>query len=212
MEHKSIIVPEGLPFIVPLAVLTVAFSYFHVCWAAVLFLLLTAFVTWFFRNPRRVPPADDNIVVSPADGLVLKVDESVYPLTGEKARRVCVFLSVFDVHVNWAPVAGTIKQIVYTKGKFLFAHLDKASSDNERNLFVMEDNAGRKISFTQIAGIVARRIVCWAVAGAKVTREDRVGMIRFGSRVEVFMPPETEFLVKAGNRVKGGATPIGRLV
>lgn len=211
MNHKSIIVAEGLPFIIPLAALTLIFVYLSLCWASLIFLVLTLFVTWFFRNPERMAPDDESIVVSPADGLVLKVDEAPYPLTNENSRRVSIFLSVFDVHVNWAPVSGTVKKIVYSKGKFFFAHLDKASLLNERNLFVMEDNAGRNISVIQIAGIVARRIVCWVDEGMKLTRKDRLGMIRFGSRVEVFMPPGTEFLVKPGDRVKGGATPIGRL-
>ena len=211
MNHKSIIVEEGLPFIIPLAALTVIFAYLRLCWASLPFLILTLFVTWFFRNPERKAPDDESIVVSPADGLVLKVDEAPYPLTNENSRRVSIFLSVFDVHVNWAPVSGIVKKIVYSKGKFFFAHLDKASLLNERNLFVMEDNAGRNISVIQIAGIVARRIVCWADEGMSLSRKDRLGMIRFGSRVEVFMPPGTEFLVKSGDRVKGGATPIGRL-
>lgn len=212
MNHRSIIVAEGLPFIIPLAVLTALSAYFRYCWAAGLFLFLTLFVTWFFRNPRRIAPPDENIVVSPADGLVLKVDESQYPISGESSRRVSIFLSIFDVHVNWAPVSGTVRKIVYSKGKFFFAHLDKASLYNERNLFIMEDEPGRKIAVIQIAGIVARRIVCWVDEGMRLSREDRLGMIRFGSRVEVFMPAGTEFLVKAGDRVKGGATPIGRLL
>lgn len=211
MDHKGIIVSEGLPFIIPLAAITLLLAWFHVSWASAVFAVLTAFVTWFFRNPVRVAPEDERIVVSPADGLVIKIDEYDYPVIGGASKRVSIFLNIFDVHVNWSPVPGIIRKIIYSKGKFFFAHLDKASLDNERNLFLIDDNQGRRIAVIQIAGIIARRIVCWAREGMRVGREDRLGMIRFGSRVEVFMPPESEVLVKVGDRVKGGATPIGRL-
>jgi len=211
MDHKGIIVSEGLPFIIPLAAITLLLSWMHVSWASAVFAVLTAFVTWFFRNPVRVAPEDERIVVSPADGLVIKIDEYDYPVIGGASKRVSIFLNIFDVHVNWSPVPGIIRKIIYSKGKFFFAHLEKASLDNERNLFLIDDNQGRRIAVIQIAGIIARRIVCWAREGMRVDREDRLGMIRFGSRVEVFMPPESEVLVKVGDRVKGGATPIGRL-
>jgi phosphatidylserine decarboxylase len=211
MEHKGIIVSEGLPFIIPLAVITLLLAWFHVSWASAIFAVLTAFVTWFFRNPVRVAPEDECVVVSPADGLVIKIDEYDYPVISGKSKRVSIFLNIFDVHVNWSPVPGVIRKIVYGKGKFHFANLDKASLDNERNTFLIDDNQGRKIAVIQIAGIIARRIVCWAREGMSVGREDRIGMIRFGSRVEVFMPLDSEVLVKVGQRVKGGATPIGRL-
>ncbi len=211
MNQKGIIVSEGLPFIIPLAAITLILAWLHISWASAVFAVLTAFVTWFFRNPVRVAPEDERIVISPADGLVIKVDDYDYPVIGGNSRRVSIFLNIFDVHVNWSPVSGIIRKIVYSKGKFFFAHLDKASLDNERNLFLIDDNQGRKIAVIQIAGIIARRIVCWATEGMRVSREDRIGMIRFGSRVEVFMPPDSEVLVKVGDRVKGGATPIGRL-
>lgn len=211
MDHKGIIVSEGLPFIIPLAALTLLLAWLHVSWASAVFAVLTAFVTWFFRNPVRTAPEDEQIMVSPADGLVLKIDDYDYPVIGGASRRVSIFLNIFDVHVNWSPVSGIIRKIVYSKGKFHFANLDKASLDNERNLFLIDDDKGRKIAVIQIAGIIARRIVCWAGEGMRVNREDRIGMIRFGSRVEVFMPPGSEVLVKVGDRVKGGATPIGRL-
>ncbi len=195
MNHKGIIVSEGLPFIIPLAVLTLLLGWFHVSWASAVFAVLTAFVTWFFRNPVRIAPEDERIVVSPADGLVIKIDDYDYPVLSGSAKRVSIFLNIFDVHVNWSPVSGVIKKIVYSKGKFFFAHLDKASLDNERNLFLIDDNLGHKIAVIQIAGIEARRIVCWAKEGLRVTREERLGMIRFGSRVEVFMPPDSEVLV-----------------
>lgn len=211
MNHKGIIVSEGLPFIIPLAAITLLLAWLQISWAGAIFAVLTAFVTWFFRNPVRVAPEDERIAVSPADGLVIKIDECDYPVIGGSSKRICIFLNIFDVHVNWSPVSGVIKKIVYNKGKFHFAHLDKASLDNERNLFLIDDNQGQKIAVIQIAGIIARRIVCWAREGMSVTRDVRIGMIRFGSRVEVFMPPDSEFLVKVGDRVKGGATPIGRL-
>lgn len=211
MNHKGIIVSEGLSFIIPLAVITLLLAWFQVSWASAIFAVLTAFVTWFFRNPVRTAPEDERLAVSPADGLVIKVDDCDYPVIGGASRRVSIFLNIFDVHVNWSPVSGVIRKIVYSKGKFFFAHLDKASLDNERNLFLIDDDQGRKIAVIQIAGIIARRIVCWAGEGMRVSREDRIGMIRFGSRVEVFMPPGSEILVKVGDRVKGGASPIGRL-
>ncbi len=211
MKHKTLIVAEGLPFILPLAILTITFHLVSFRITSLIFLALTLFVTFFFRNPERAAPADPDIVVSPADGLVLKVDDSEGISIPGRLKRVSIFLSVFDVHVNWAPLPGVIKQILYSEGKFFFAHLDKASIHNERNMIIMNDEKGRQIAFIQIAGIIARRIVCWVKEGMRVVRGDRIGLIRFGSRVEVYLPQDSEILIKAGDRVKGGETPIGRL-
>ena len=211
MKHKTLIVAEGLPFILPLLILTITFHLVNLRITSLIFLALTLFVTFFFRNPQRTAPSDPDIVVSPADGLVLKVDDSQLASIPGNLKRVSVFLSIFDVHVNWTPLPGVIKQILYTKGKFFFAHLDKASIHNERNMVIMDDEKGRQIAFIQIAGIIARRIVCWIKVGMRVVRGDRIGLIRFGSRVEVYLPQDCEILVKAGDRVKGGETPIGRL-
>ena len=163
---------------------------------------LFAFVAFFFRNPTRTIPGDPRTIVSPADGKVVRL-ERVGNVT-----RMSIFLSLFNVHVNRSPIAGRIEAVDYRPGKFLVAFNDKASTDNERNIVMVSD--GRiTIVFTQIAGIVARRIVFWKKAGDTVAKGELVGLIRFGSRVDVLFPAGTEATVSVGDRVKGGSTRIG---
>ena len=170
--------------------------------AGILLLFLAGFVAFFFRNPRREIPSDPRVIVSPADGRVVKI-ERVGNVT-----RLSIFLSIFDVHVNRSPMAGRIEAIDYRRGKFKPAFNHDASVENERNT-IMVSQGSVKLVFTQIAGIVARRIVCWKKVGDTVGKGELIGLIRFGSRVDVLFPAGTTVTVTAGARVHGGSTPIG---
>jgi phosphatidylserine decarboxylase len=180
------------------------------------FLGLTLWVAAFFRDPVRATPVGDDLIVSPADGLVTMIERVPVPreLEGELGAvpmvRVSVFMSVFDVHINRTPIAGTIRQVVYISGKFLNADLDKASEENERQHFVVEGHDGRKVGFTQIAGLVARRIVAFAKPGDIVAAGQRIGLIRFGSRVDVFLPEGYAPQVALGQRAIAGETVLAR--
>ncbi|WP_028965853.1 phosphatidylserine decarboxylase [Sphingomonas phyllosphaerae] len=181
------------------------------------FLGLTLWVAAFFRDPVRTTPIGDDLIVSPADGLITMIERVPVPreLIGDLGEapmvRVSVFMSVFDVHINRSPIAGTIRQVVYISGKFLNADLDKASEENERQHFVVEGFDGRRVGFTQIAGLVARRIVGFAKIGDIVAAGQRVGLIRFGSRVDVYLPEGFEPQVALGQRAVAGETVLGRL-
>lgn len=174
------------------------------------FLSLSAFITFFFRNPQRRVPDGHGQIVASADGRILSVGRAIAPETGDESIRVCTFMSVLNVHVNRFPVKGVVRRAVYHAGQFLVASLDKASEKNERNTLVIEDECGRKIVLVQIAGLVARRIVCYLREGDILCRGDRLGLIRFGSRVDVYLPPGTNICVKPGDRVRAGETVIGR--
>ena len=179
---------------------------------------LTIWVAAFFRDPIRTTPTDPNLVVAPADGLVTMIKRVTAPLelAGEGGltgvyTRVSIFMSVFDVHINRSPVAGTIRRIGYVPGKFLNADLDKASEDNERQHFLVEREDGVRIGFTQIAGLVARRIMSFVKEGDRVAAGERIGLIRFGSRVDVYLPAGTGSQVLLGQRTIAGETVIGEL-
>ena len=179
---------------------------------------LTIWVAAFFRDPVRTTPADPKLVVAPADGLVTMIKQVTAPLemAGEgglsgEYTRVSIFMSVFDVHINRSPVSGTVRRIGYVPGKFLNADLDKASEDNERQHFLVERGDGIVIGFTQIAGLVARRIVAFVKEGDRVEAGERIGLIRFGSRVDVYLPAGTGSLVLLGQRTIAGETVIGEL-
>jgi phosphatidylserine decarboxylase len=180
---------------------------------------VTLWVLAFFRDPERTVPQGDDFVIAPADGMVTLIQKVPPPkeLMGEEGlrdaemMRVSIFMSVFDVHINRSPIAGTIKQIVYIKGKFLNADLDKASEDNERQHFLVEGANGVRIGFTQIAGLVARRIMPFSKVGDVVTAGERVGLIRFGSRVDVYLPAGTAPKVALGQRCVAGETIIAVL-
>jgi phosphatidylserine decarboxylase len=179
---------------------------------------LTVWVAAFFRDPIRTTPQDPNLIIAPADGLVTMITQVSAPLelagdgglTGE-FTRVSIFMSVFDVHVNRSPVAGTVRRIAYVPGKFLNADLDKASEDNERQHFLVEREDGVKIGFTQIAGLVARRIMSFVKEGDPVAAGERIGLIRFGSRVDVYLPAGTGAQVLLGQRTIAGETVLGAL-
>jgi phosphatidylserine decarboxylase len=171
---------------------------------------VTFFVSYFFRDPERAVPADEKIIVSAADGLVVDVVEMEEPdFQLGRMRRIAVFLSVFDVHVNRSPVAGRMKRTTYKAGEFLDVRHQESSTRNECRSWLIETERG-SLAVRQIAGLIARRIVAWSAEGEMVARGHRFGMIRFGSRTEVFVPLECSVLVKAGDRVAGASTPIAR--
>ena len=173
------------------------------------FVILAAFMAFFFRDPRRQPPTDSNVVVAPADGRVTRV-KPVDDSDDRSATVVSIFLSPLDVHINRAPIAGKIADVSYTRGKFLMATNENASLVNEQNALTIE---GEQITVVckQIAGILARRIVCWKRAGDRVALGERFGLIKFSSRTDLLLPATVEVLVAEGDRVKGGTTIIGRI-
>ena len=179
-------------------------------------LIVTVWCFYFFRDPVRVTPQSDDLVISPADGIVQMITETVPPkeldMGDEKVKRVSVFMSVFNVHVNRVPATGKITKTVYVPGKFVNATLDKASEDNERQLILMETKKGKKqLAFVQIAGLVARRILCEAIEEQEVTAGERFGLIRFGSRLDVYLPKGIEPKVCVGQTAVAGETILASL-
>src|SRR6516162_11162214 len=193
--------PEGYPFIGGFAVVTLVLLWLWppIGWFGA---IATAWCAYFFRDPQRVTPVREGIVVAPADGRVCQVAKVLPPpeleLGERPLPRVSIFMSVFDCHINRSPVAGRIERIVYRAGEFLSADLDKASEDNERNAFVIATGSGARIAVIQIAGLIARRIVPFVREGEAVAAGSRIGMIRFGSRVDVYLPEGARALVAEG--------------
>ncbi|MBI3404641.1 MAG: phosphatidylserine decarboxylase family protein [Acidobacteria bacterium] len=177
-------------------------------WVGVLFLVLGAFVLYFFRDPERKASDDPSALVSPADGHVVEIVEEA--LDGVPGRRLSIFLSVFDVHVNRSPLAGRVTRIEYRPGKFYAALRTRASEENEQNIIRIVTPQGKTIQVKQIAGWIARRILCWKREGDQVAMGERVGMIRFGSRTDLWMPMDTEIVVRRGQKVAGCSTILAR--
>jgi phosphatidylserine decarboxylase len=200
-------VKEGYYFGLPLLVLGGVFYLLQWNVAAVVAVLLALFIFSFFRDPERVIPSEAGAVVSPGDGRVVVVTEEEN--AGRPGKRVSIFLAVWNVHVNRSPAAGTITKLEYRPGKFLAAMRERASVENEQNVFTLSTAAG-EIMFKQIAGLIARRVVSWKKAGDKVSRGERIGLVRFGSRVDLWVPKEAEILVKVGENVKGGSSVLAR--
>ncbi|SMF76431.1 phosphatidylserine decarboxylase [Allosphingosinicella indica] len=211
--------PEGRKFVVISAAICLLFAL--LAWETLAWPMagITLWVAAFFRDPIRTTPKGDGLIVAPADGMITTISDVPAPreLVGEGGldegtyTRVSIFMSVFDVHINRSPIAGEIKRVVYISGKFLNADLDKASEENERQHILVESSGGLKIGFTQIAGLVARRIVPWVKPGDLVASGQRVGLIRFGSRVDVFLPVGTAPMVLLGQRTVAGETVIARV-
>ena len=223
-------VKDGIPYVVVLSigglicvVLALAGQEWWF-WPAGILILQALFVGWFFRNPEREIPGGDETVVSPADGLVMVVrrldlatlpeyatwTQAAGPVTGE-GTQVTIFLSVFDVHVNRSPIGGRIVRSEYRPGRFLVASLERATQENEQQI-VTVTNDHLTVVFRMIAGLIARRIVLWKQEGEEIGRGERVGLIKFGSRVDLILPPNVEVLVKKGERVRGGSSIIGKVV
>jgi phosphatidylserine decarboxylase len=195
---------DAYRFIVPLGIIAVACAFAG--WYALLFatLLLIAFIAFFFRNPARAIPPGDSLVVSPADGKVVKISA----LPGAHGHSISIFLNIFDVHVNRAPIGGDVERVEYKRGRFKVAFDEEASRVNEQNVLTIEGH-GMKVVVKQIAGLIARRVVCWKKPGNHVQRGELIGLIRFGSRVDIELPPQVRVLVQVGDRVKGGSSVIG---
>jgi len=206
---------DAYTFIVPLVILSV------VClllgslispvfvWVAGILFFLAAFVAFFFRDPEREISTDEKTVVSPADGLIV-VLKPVDPQNEQAGTLISIFLSIFDVHVNRSPLAGAITSYDYRPGKFLVATAERASVENEQTVITVE-NRFAKVVFKQIAGLIARRIVFWKKVGEAIKLGERVGYIKFGSRVDVILPPQVKVMVKKGQRAKGGVTILGKI-
>ncbi|BBO79586.1 phosphatidylserine decarboxylase proenzyme [Desulfosarcina ovata subsp. sediminis] len=201
----------GYPFIFASAFATAVFALLGVGFLAILGLLVTGFICFFFRDPDRLVPGEAGAIVSPADGKVIKVEPVAQtPYFEGACIRVSVFMSIFNVHVNRAPHEGTIRQVSYHPGKFFSANLDKASADNEHNALLLESPDGKPVGVVQIAGLVARRIICRVQAGDSIGRGQRFGLICFGSRLDVYLPVDTEILVAVGEKVQAGTTILGK--
>ena len=204
--------PEGYKFIV-IAVVLMIILYNFSSFLGLVGLVLSIWVYYFFRDPERVIIEDDNYLVSPADGEVIKVEEVDGPkevgLENKKFKKISIFMNVFDCHVNRTPCSGKVEEILYKPGKFFNASLDKASEDNERNYYKLKDKNGNDIVVVQIAGLIARRIVCETDNGQELNQGDRIGMIRFGSRADVYYE-NYEPLVKVGQKTISGETLLSK--
>ena len=216
--------PEGRKFGAIVAALCLVAFLLGWSWLAWLLVLLTVGVLAFFRDPRRVVPQDERSIVSPADGLVTLIQKvsppreltmedgtGAAPMSAEPVTRISIFMSVFDVHINRAPIGGTVRRVIYIPGRFLNADLDKASEENERQHVMIERSDGLTVCFTQIAGLLARRIVPFIKPGDFIAVGQRVGLIRFGSRVDVYLPAGTEPRVLLGQRVVAGESVLAEL-
>ena len=202
---------EGWPFIIPLTIVTALLFAFGWKNTALVSLVLTLFVLFFFRDPERTVPQGAGVVVSPADGRVIVVKDIFEPTyLKQEAKQISIFLSVFNVHVNRSPISGTVETVKYNPGKFHVASVDKASLDNEQTSMVIADGK-HKVLVKQIAGLIARRILCYAKPGDVIERGERYGLIRFGSRVDIFLPKDADLKVKVGDRVTGARDIIAVL-
>jgi phosphatidylserine decarboxylase len=208
---------EGYPFILGFLTLTVVLAalghYLHPAFLvpALIFLLLTMFTVFFFRNPERQTPTNENAVIAPADGVVIFSGKVVEPHTSQEMEKLSIFMSVFSVHVNRAPISGKVLDSFYTKGKFFDVRDERASFENEQQGLVLETAPGSRIVVVQVAGLIARRIICYAKVGDLLTRGRRYGLIRFGSRLDIYLPLGTNIKVAMGQATVAGETVLGIL-
>ena len=211
MIRRGIVAKEGRPFIAgSLLILVLANLFGAPCWLNLILLAFFIFTVAFFRDPNRRCPGVANEVLCPADGVIVAIDHYEKDrFLDEPSLKISIFMSPFNVHVNRAPLSGKVEDIIYIKGRFFNAKSEKASLDNEQNALIMKLDDGRKIVVNQIAGLIARRIVCRVGIGATLARGGRFGMIRFGSRVDLHLPPDTELLCAMGERVYAGDTIMG---
>lgn len=201
---------EAYPYIIFLALLTIMIAFMQLYPLAAIFFILLLFVIYFFRDPERSIPNEKDIVVAPADGRVTKV-AVINPEAADSPNLISIFLSPLDVHINRSPIAGKISDINYVKGRFVPATREDASLINEQNVITIE-NGSVKVIMKQIAGIVARRCVLWKKAGESVDLGERLGLIKFSSRTDLILPAEFKILIKAGDKLTGGVTIIGRKI
>jgi len=213
MQNKNqLIVSEGYPFIILFGFITLVFALLGWVILTLLFLFLTLFSSYFFRNPERVIPAGEDLLIAPADGKIIfvgEVHEDRY--FKEQVTKISIFMSVFNVHVNRVPCDGKVVAMYYNKGGFVNASYDKASESNEQSGILLETGSGTQILFVQIAGLIARRIVTYPVIGDLLQRGARYGLIRFGSRVDIYLPKNANVTVTLGERTVAGETILGTL-
>jgi phosphatidylserine decarboxylase len=209
-NQKTPIALEGLPFLLAAALLTGVFAFFGLNVLAVLGFLITGFIAFFFRNPQRNIPADERAVLAPADGLVIFLGNALEDHLQEEMTKISIFMSVFNVHVNRAPVSGSVVESFYKKGKFLDVRDAKATFENEQAGLVVETGS-MKMVVVQVAGLIARRIVCYPKKGDTLKRGDRYGLIRFGSRLDVYLPKSCVVRVALGDKTVAGETILGTL-
>ncbi len=215
MADRAVGIPfakEGIPFITLPAGVTLLAGLLGWSVVAVVTGLLTLFVAWFFRNPARVVPQGQHLVVAPGDGKVIAIEEEFEPrYLKERSIRLTIFLNVFDVHINRIPCNGMVEAVEYQPGLFLVASKPEATLRNEQNAVMIRAAEGAKVLCVQVAGLIARRIACWVAAQEHAIRGERFGLIRFGSRMDTFLPIGTNLRVAVGDRVKGGETILGEL-
>jgi phosphatidylserine decarboxylase len=203
---------EGIPFIGAAVGITLSAGWLGWTIVAVGAAILTLFVSWFFRNPSRVAPQGPGLIVAPGDGKVIAIQEEFEPrFIKDRSIRISIFLNVFDVHINRVPCEGVIEDVQYQPGLFLVASKPDATLRNEQNALMIRTAQGAKVLCVQVAGLIARRIVCWISPGDRAVRGERFGLIRFGSRMDTFFPVGTAVKVAVGDRVKGGETILGEL-
>jgi phosphatidylserine decarboxylase len=212
MRHypHPLIAKEGWPFIAIALFITYLIYHLGNFWCALPFILISIFIIQFFRDPKRFIPGESNIILSPADGKVIVVEETQDPFQNTPALKISIFMNVFNVHSNRSPVDGEVVDIKYIPGKFVNADFDKASTDNERNIVVVKLANGVKITVVQVAGLIARRILCYTRVGSILSRGQRYGFIRFGSRVDVYLPTNYKALVSIGQKVKATETILAK--
>jgi len=209
-NRHPIIAREGWPFLV-LATILAGLSSVYCVYLAIPMWIIFLFILQFFRDPPRVTTGGDSAVSAPADGRVIVIDEAHDPYTNQTSLKISIFMNVFNVHSNRIPVSGTVDAKQYYPGRFFNAALDKASDNNERNALLLTSKEGHRVTCVQIAGLIARRILCYVDEGSNVIKGERFGFIRFGSRVDLYLPKTTKALVSLGDKVVGGETLVAEL-
>jgi phosphatidylserine decarboxylase len=203
LRGPQVMVRDAYKFLLPAVMLGIAGVLLNLPYAAALFFVLAAFICFFFRNPDRKIPNESNLIVSPADGKVVRIAQET---AGE--QTISIFLSIFNVHVNRSPISGELEQLEYKRGEFKVAYDEEASLVNEQNILTIK-GAGIQVIVRQIAGLIARRVICWKRPGTALQRGELFGLIRFGSRVDIVLPDRVKILVKVGDHVQGGSSVIG---
>ena len=210
-NRNTPIAVEGYPFVAGAAFITVVSALLAWKLLAVVGLCVTLFIAFFFRNPERIPPEDAHAVLAPADGVVIYLGDSHEEHLGADMLKISIFMSVFNVHINRVPISGRVVNTFYKRGKFLDVRDERATFENEQSGMVMEAEGGARLVVVQVAGLIARRIVCYAEKGDQLTRGARYGLIRFGSRLDVYLPKGTEPRVAVGTKTVAGETILGIL-
>ena len=210
-NEQTPIAVEGYPFIAVAGFVTLVFALLAWKFLAIVALILMLFITFFFRNPERHVPGDENAVVAPADGVIIYLGPSVAEHLDAELTKISIFMSVFNVHVNRSPISGRIVDTFYHHGKFLDVRDERATFENERSGLVMETMNGARIIVVQVAGLIARRIICYPSKGDSLHRGERYGLIRFGSRLDVFLPKNADVRVAVGEKTVAGETILGYL-